>query len=269
MKKLLALLLTLTIIAVSLYGCGSQEYKDPTTDIKTTASTDKYRNFYEIFVCAYNDSDDDAVGDLQGIIDKLDYLNDGNPETDSDLGIDGIWLTPIMPSPSYHKYDVADYYNIDERFGDLETFDKLVKECHKRGIKLIIDMVLNHCSRTNPLFKNACKEVLEGKLDGDAKYFEISKFDDNPGEGYTIIGNDYYYESNFSPDMPEWNLNADCTRDYFKDVATFWLKDHDVDGFRLDATLYYTNSHTDGEDFLKWYYSMAQGIKDDVYMVGE
>lgn len=269
MKKLISILLILTIIAACLGGCGSSEYTDPTASIKTTASNDKYRNFYEIFVCAYNDSDDDAVGDLQGIIDKLDYLNDGDPKTDTDLGIDGIWLTPIMPSPSYHKYDVADYYNIDERFGTLETFDKLVKECHKRGIKLIMDMVLNHCSTNLPLFKNACKEALAGNLDGDAKYFEIAKYDDNPGDAYTSIGNDYYYESNFSPSMPEWDLNADCTRDYFKDVAEFWLKDHDVDGFRLDATLYYTSEDTKGEDFLKWYYNMAKEIKDDVYMVGE
>lgn len=269
MKKYIAILLTLTILAASFCGCGSGGYTDPTASIKTTASTDKYRNFYEIFVCAYNDSDDDAVGDLQGIIDKLDYLNDGNPETDTDLGIDGIWLTPIMPSPSYHKYDVADYFNIDERFGTLDTFDKLVKECHKRGIKLIIDMVLNHCSKTNPLFKSACAQALDGNLNDDAGYFEIKKYDENPGDNYTGIGGGYYYESNFSPDMPEWNLNVDCTREYFKDVAKFWLKDHDVDGFRLDATLYYTNSQTKGDEFLKWYYSAAKEIKDDVYMVGE
>lgn len=269
MKKYIALILTLTIIAACLCGCGKAEYTDPTAGIKTTASTDKYRNYYEIFVCSYNDSDGDAVGDLQGIIDKLDYLNDGNPKTDTDLGIDGIWLTPIMPSPSYHKYDVIDYYNIDERFGTLETFDTLVQECHKRGIKLIIDMVLNHCSKNHPLFKKACAQALNGNLKDDAKYFEIAKYKDNPGDGYTIIGDDYYYESNFSPDMPEWNLNAECTRDYFKDVAEFWLKDHDVDGFRLDATLYYTNDHTKGDEFLKWYYNTAKEIKDDVYMVGE
>ena len=269
MKKFIAIILTLTIIAACFCGCGKAEYSDPTAEIKTTASTDKYRNYYEIFVCSYNDSDGDAVGDLQGIIDKLDYLNDGNPKTDTDLGIDGIWLTPIMPSPSYHKYDVMDYYNIDERFGTLETFDNLVQECHKRGIKLIIDMVLNHCSKDHPLFKKACAQALNGNLNGVAKYFEIDKYKDNPGDGYNVVGGDYYYESNFSPNMPEWDLNAECTRDYFKDVAEFWLKDHDVDGFRLDATLYYTNDHTKGEEFLKWYYDTAKSIKEDVYMVGE
>jgi len=265
MKKIIALLLVITLFAVSLYGCGSNF----ASEIKATASTDKYRNFYQIFVCSFNDSDGDAVGDLQGIIDKLDYLNDGDPETGDDLGIDGIWLSPIMPSPSYHKYDVQDYYNIDERFGDLKVFDKLVKECHKRGIKLVIDMVLNHCSSNHPLFKSACEQALEGNLDDDAKYFEIAHYDDNPGEGYTGFGKGYFYESNFSPSMPEWNLNAECTRDYFKDVAKFWLSDHDVDGFRLDATLYFTNSDTDGKEFLNWYYNAARKIKKDVYMVGE
>lgn len=270
MKKLFALLLTLTIIASCLCSCqGGSEYTDPTASIKTQKSTDKYRNFYEIFVSAFNDSDGDGTGDLRGIIDKLDYLNDGDPETDTDLGIDGIWVTPIMPSPSYHKYDVDNYFDIDSTFGTLDDFDELVSECHKRGIKLVIDMVLNHCSRMNPLFKSACEQALNGNLKDDAGYFEIAKYDENPGQGYTAIGKGYYYESNFSEHMPEWNLNEQKTRDYFKKIAEFWLKDHDVDGFRLDATLYYTNDHTDGTEFLKWYYKMAQDIRDDVYMVGE
>ena len=271
MKRIFALLLTLTIIASCFCSCSksSSEYVDPTASIKVQKSTDKYRNYYEIFVSAFNDSDGDGVGDLRGIIDKLDYLNDGDPKTDTDLGIDGIWLTPIMPSPSYHKYDVDNYFDIDENFGTLDDFDELVTECHKRGINLIIDMVLNHCSSTNPLFKSACEQALSGNMKGDAEYFEIHKFDENPGEGYTGIGKNLFYESNFSEHMPEWNLNSDKTRDYFEKIAEFWLKKHKVDGFRLDATLYYTNDHTDGQAFLKWYYSMAQKYKSDVYMVGE
>ncbi len=270
MKKILALFLAAAVLAsaFSLSSC-KQEYKDPTAEIEVKPSTDKYRNYYEIFVGAFNDSDGDGVGDLRGIIDKLDYLNDGNPKTDSDLGIDGIWLTPIMPSQSYHKYDVSDYYGIDENFGTLDDFDELVTECHKRGINLIIDMVLNHCSNVNPLFKSACEQALKGNLKDDAAYFEIAHYDENPGDNYTGIGKGYYYESNFSPHMPEWNLNADCTREYFKDVAEFWLKKHDVDGFRLDATLYYNDDETNAKDFLSWYYSEAQKIKPDVYMVGE
>ena len=83
-------------------GCETP-YTDPTENIEVTQSKDKYRNYYEIFVGSFCDSDGDGVGDLQGIISKLDYLNDGDPTTDDDLGIDGIWLTPIMPSQSYHS----------------------------------------------------------------------------------------------------------------------------------------------------------------------
>lgn len=270
MKKALSVLLAACVlISALLCGCQSN-YSDPTDSLKVNQSTDKYRNFYEIFVGSFEDSNEDGIGDIPGIISKLDYLNDGDPSTGDDLGIDGIWLTPIMPSPSYHKYDVENYFGIDDRFGTLDDFDKLVKECHKRGIKLIIDMVLNHSSNTHPLFEHACKDILlKKKLNSDAKYFEIEKYKDNPGDNYTEIGNGYYYESNFSPHMPEWNLSAKKTREYFKEIAQFWLKEHDVDGFRLDATKYYSNKHTDGAEFLKWYYAMAQKIKPDVYMVGE
>lgn len=249
-------------------GCR-QKYVDPTESIEVQVSDDKYRNFYEIFVNSFCDSDGDNIGDLQGIISKLDYLNDGNPETDDDLGIDGIWLTPIMPSHSYHKYDVIDYYEIDEQFGTLDDFKQLVDECHKRDIKIIIDMVLNHSSKFMPLFENACEEAKSGNLDGDAKYYEIAHYDVNPGNAYTEIGNGYYYESNFSSYMPEWDLNAECTREYFLDVADYWLNEYDVDGFRLDALKYFDDFDTDGKAFLKWYYKEVQKLKPDVYMVGE
>lgn len=119
---------------------------DPIEGVKATASTDKYRNYYEIFVNSFCDSNGDETGDLQGIISQLDYLNDGDPNSGDDLGVDAIWLTPIMPSKSYHKYDVEDYYNIDPDFGTLDDFDKLIEECHKRGINVILDLVLNHAS---------------------------------------------------------------------------------------------------------------------------
>ena len=158
MKKLISLLLCAALVGgCVLTGCNSQESSgsskaenaavaDPIENIKATASDDKYRNYYEIFVNSFCDSNGDDVGDLQGIISQLDYLNDGDPNSGDDLGIDGIWLTPIMPSKSYHKYDVEDYYDIDPDFGTLEDFDKLIEECDKRGIKVIIDLVLNHIS---------------------------------------------------------------------------------------------------------------------------
>ncbi len=268
MKKLISLLLIIVLLISAFCSCA-QQYSDPTAKIKTLKSDDKYRNFYEIFVGSFNDSNNDGVGDINGIIEKLDYLNDGNPKTDNDLGIDGIWLTPIMPSDSYHKYDVRNYFAIDEQFGTMKDFDNLVKQCHERGIKLIIDMVLNHSSNTHPLFESACEQALKGDLDHDAKYYEIARYDTDPGDAYTAIGNGYYYESNFSPHMPEWNIFERRTRKYFAKIADFWLNGHSVDGFRLDATKYYNCHHGDGKEFLKWYYGECKKLKPDVYVVGE
>ena len=265
MKKTVSLILCAALLASAvLCGCGG----DVTDSRKATASTDKYRNFYEIFTQSYCDSDGDAIGDLQGIISQLDYLNDGDPDKGDDLGIDGIWLTPIMPSKSYHKYDVENYYDIDPSFGTLDTFDTLVEECHKRGIKLIIDLVLNHISSNNPLFAKAVDEVMDGNLDGNAKYFEIHKKDYFSPDTQVVALGDYACEANFSQTMPEWNLNSEATRDEFTKIAKFWL-DRGVDGFRLDACKFYTNKETNGEEFLEWFVSTCREINPEVYIVGE
>jgi glycosidase len=97
--------------------------------------------FYEIFVRAFADSNGNGIGDFNGITQKLDYLNDGDPATTSDLGIDGIWLMPIFPSPSYHGYDVTDYYNVNSQYGTMYDFKTLLNDAHKRGIKVVIVLI--------------------------------------------------------------------------------------------------------------------------------
>lgn len=272
MKKIISILLTLMLASSCLLvGCDTAKSPkdDPIEKIEAVQSSDNYRNFYQIFVNSYCDSDGDTIGDIPGIISKLDYLNDGDPNSGDDLGIDGIWLTPIMPSTSYHKYDVDDYYNIDENFGTLDDFDTLLEECHKRGIKVIMDLVLNHISSRNPLYLQAVDEVAGGKLDGAAEYFEIHKEDYfSIDTQVNVLANGYACEANFSHDMPEWNLNSEKTREEFTKIAKFWL-DRGVDGFRLDAVKYFTNSETDGKEFLQWFCNTCRDIKSDVYIVGE
>lgn len=246
----------------------SEKTGDPVKSGNAVASTDKYRNVYQIFTQSFCDSNGDGIGDFKGIISQLDYLNDGNPGGGDDLGVDALWMTPVNPSESYHKYSVEDYYNVDESFGTLDDFDTLVKECHKRGINVILDLVLNHISYKNPLFLEACEEVKKGNLDGKAKYFEFHEKGYYSDEVNTISVGDYVCEANFSPTMPEWNLNSDKTKDEFKKIAKFWL-DRGVDGFRLDAVKYFDNKHTKGVDFLKWFVDSCRKIKNDVYLVGE
>ena len=113
------------------------------------------RVFYEIFVRSFQDSDGDGNGDLKGLISRLDYLNDGDPETTDDLGVTGIWLMPIQPSPSYHGYDVVDYKAINPDYGTMEDFAQFLDEAHERGIKVIVDLVMNHTSSRHPWFIEA------------------------------------------------------------------------------------------------------------------
>ncbi len=265
MKRILAMLLVVAVLVCVLAGCGSSG--DSTDSISAVQSTDKYRSFYQIWIGSFCDSNGDETGDIPGIISKLDYLNDGDPNSGDDLGVDGIWLSPMMPSTTYHKYNVRDYFDIDEEFGTLDDFDELLCECHERGIKLIIDLVINHSGSDHEFFVKACEELREGNEDGYARYYNVSK---ESSERYNreVLGSDYYYEGAFSYEMPDWNLSFEGTRDYFEEVAKFWL-DRGVDGFRLDAVKYFDDKETDGVEFLRWFYEMAQGYNPDVYMVGE
>ena len=239
------------------------------------SSKDKYRTFYEIFPYSFNDSDGDGKGDLKGIIQKLDYLNDGDPKTTDDLGIDGIWLTPVMKSPSYHKYDVIDYYTVDETFGTNDDFKELVEQAHKRNINVIIDLVINHSSSQNEWFKKALEELKQGKTDGYAQYYHFEK--GKNVNGWTKAGvDDWYYESDFVSEMPDLNLKNPELRAELEKIVKYWL-DMGVDGFRLDAVLWFesvdgTYGAHDNEgsiEDLKWLYDYAKTVKEDVYMVGE
>lgn len=228
--------------------------------------------FYEIFVRSFYDSDGDGVGDFNGITEKLDYLNDGNPETHDDLGITAIWLMPINPSPSYHGYDVINYYNVNLEYGSMKDFQRLLEEAHKRGIRIIIDLVLNHTSRSHPFFVNA-------SADENNEYHDWYVWSaENGGNHWHFTGtgaNSQYFYGYFSPDMPDLNyLNPDVTAQMEK-VTAFWLEDIGVDGFRVDAAKHLIE---DGKvldntqathDWFKGFYPFYKAINPDAYVVGE
>jgi len=269
-KKNLPLFSFLAILVI-FAGC---EYRVLDRELEHNAVTDNFRVFYEIFVGAFSDSNNDGSGDLRGIINKLDYLNDGNPASGKSLGVEGIWLTPIMQSPSYHKYDVIDYYRIDSRFGTMADFEELVAECGKRGIKLIIDLVLNHTSSQNQWFLDAKKAVMEGRFDDPiAKYYVLETEKINGRTWYEFVkspdGVQYYYEGNFSSSMPELDLDNPDVRREITDIVKFWL-DKGAGGFRLDAVSYmYFKEDFRNIEFLKWLNNECVKIKDDVYIVAE
>lgn len=237
---------------------------------------DNYRNYYEVFVYSFCDSDGDGVGDINGLISKLDYINDGDDSTDTDLGFNGIWLMPIMQSTTYHKYDVTDYYSIDLEYGTNEDFEKLAKECDERGIKLIIDLVFNHTSAKHPWFVEAV-DYLESLEDGqepnlkECPYVDYYNFTlENKGDGYHKAGSsDYYYECMFWDQMPDLNLGSEAVRAEIEDIASFWM-DLGADGFRLDAAKeFYSGSPEKNAEVLNWFSTYVIDSYPDAYIVGE
>ena len=223
---------------------------------------DSHRNFYEIFVGGFYDSDDDGMGDLRGITEKLDYLNDGKAGRDS-LGIDGIWLMPIMPSPSYHKYDVLDYYAIDPEYGAMADFEELIRECEKRGVWVILDLVINHSSSRHFWFEDA---VLNWE---ESPYFGFYQFREAPGSGWHALDNGWYYKGHFGSHMPDLNLDDPVLRDEIEGIMRFWLE-KGAAGFRLDAVLhFYENQIDKNTEFLSWLTETARKYNPEAYFVGE
>lgn len=195
--------------------------------------------FYQIFVRSFADSNGDGIGDLQGIISKLDYLNSGKDDDNSDLKIAGLWLTPIFKSGSYHGYDVQDFQSIDPVYGSMADFEQLLTEAHRRGIKVILDLVLNHSSNRHPWFVDSASGPSASKRDwyvwsaSDPGWKHPFSTNRSP---WVLLNNAYYYAI-FSPAMPDLNLNNAEVKAEIKRVIDFWL-DKGVDGFRLDAVRY-------------------------------
>lgn len=273
MKKIfigIAMLLTLFCVSCSKenpYGKKIEENLEMNVKIE-----DNYRNYYEIFVRSFYDSNKDGIGDLNGVTAKLDYIKD--------LGYNGIWLMPIHPSDSYHGYDVNDYYQVNSAYGTLDDFKKLSEECHKRDIKLIIDLALNHSGLNSTYFKRATSaynKQFNGQplTDQDKKYVDFYNFYPDKASvpngvtAYRPTGRKFYYEGNFSSNMPEFNCDSPYVLEEFQNIIKFWL-DNGADGFRLDAVkYYYIGNNKKNVELLSKINEWTKKIKPDAYIVGE
>lgn len=213
---------------------------------------------YEIFPASFRDGDKDGMGDLGGIREALPYL--------SLLHVKGLWLTPIAPSPSYHKYDVTDYCAVDPAFGTMQDFEALAKACGEQGIRLILDLVINHTSSEHPWFKAAVESL---KMGADSPYRDYYLFSDNAG-GHPVPGvPGQYYVGGFGPHMPDLNLDSENVRKEIQAIVSFWLN-KGAQGFRLDATTYYYEQNAEkNRDFLRWLNDTVKAIDPEAYLVGE
>lgn len=237
------------------------------------APDDNERVFYEIFVGSFSDSDGDGIGDLRGIINRMDYLNDGDPDSGLSLGIEGIWLTPVFLSPSYHKYDVTDYYTIDPQFGTMEDLKELIALCHQRDVKLILDLPINHTGKNSRWFKNFVNaHVLNNPGNQYYDFYTWATEGDTLPAGRTFAkeyGTKLLYEANFSDQMPEPDFDNPFVRQTMLDVALHYLE-MGIDGFRFDAAKYiYFGDNDASAAFWAWYIGELQAVKPDVYTVAE
>ncbi len=223
---------------------------------------------------SFRDSDGDGIGDLQGVIDRLDYLNDGNAATTDDLGLTGIWLMPPAEAHSYHGYDVTNYFAVEQDYETIEGMKRLINAAHERGIAVIVDMVVNHSSSRHPW-------IVASRL-GEQPYSDWYIWsDESPGYvglwgavAWHPAGGRYYYDV-FWGGMPDFNyLNPDITQEMY-DIATFWLQDIGVDGFRLDAIKHIIEvgerqeNTSESRQWLSDYEAHLESVKPNILTVGE
>lgn len=223
--------------------------------------------FYEIFVRSFYDHDGDGVGDFEGMMAQLDYLNDGDPATTTDLGVTGIWLMPINDSVSYHGYDVVDYYRVEPDFGTQAQLKAFIAEAQARGIRVIIDLVINHTSTQHAWFQQS--------RNPDSPFRSWYVWSDRPGStGWHRDESGYYYGI-FWDQMPDLNYSNPAVTRAVYGFTRYWLETMNVDGFRLDAIKFLVEA--DGKlestpETLTWfadYNAFVKSIKPDALLVGE
>ena len=230
--------------------------------------------FYEVFVRSFHDSDGDGIGDLRGLLERLDYLNDGDPATTDDLGVTALWLMPICESPSYHGYDVTNYYVIEPDYGTMEDFRALLDAAHERGIRVIVDLVLNHTSSEHPWFR-ASRGPESDYRDWYIWSNTLETVLGPWGQRVWHFGGAGYYYGLFWSGMPDLNYrNPDVSIQMF-DVVRFWLDEVGVDGFRLDAIKHLVEEGKVQEnteathEWLREFHQFYKGIDSSALTVAE
>ncbi len=232
---------------------------------------------YEVFVRSFADGDGDGVGDLRGLISRLDYINDGNPASTASLGANCIWLMPIATAVSYHGYDVTDYYHVDRRYGTDEDFRSLIQEAHRRGVHVIVDFVVNHSSSEHPYFQAA----LHDPASQYRSWYRWSSVNPNQTGPWgqevwhkSPVSDEYYYGV-FWGGMPDLNYGTPAVLQEMQKVAAHWLSDMHADGFRFDAVPYLVEEggqlqHTRGtHDVLRQFGSAIRSEAPGSFTIGE
>jgi glycosidase len=234
--------------------------------------------FYEVFVRSFLDSNGDGKGDLAGLVARLDYLNDGDPGTTADLGVDALWLMPVFASPSYHGYDVTDFESVNPDYGTNADLERLFAEAHRRGMRVIVDLVLNHTSSQHPWFIDSASSPASARRD-----WYVWRGDDpgwgqpwNSSQGTWHERQGAWYYALFWGGMPDLNYRTPAVREEAKRIARFWLQ-RGADGFRLDAVRHLVETgpgpgqsgNPETHAFLREFAAAVKAARPDALLVGE
>jgi len=259
-----------SVLSSSSIESSSDEWKI-IYDVKQTSPDflEEVNSCYQIFPYAFADANNDGIGDLNGITENLDYLSDT-------LGVDCIWLTPIHPSPSYHKYDVIDFYRIDSVFGTMKQYQNLLTQAKAKGIRVLMDLVINHTSSQHPWFINA-------SIGPAASYHQFyrwltpAQLASYPNKESWYLKNGLYYFASFWSEMPELNFDYPPVREEIKKILEFWL-DKGVDGFRIDAAKHIydvseylpgTRTYQENINYFREFNHFVKEKNPDAFIVGE
>jgi alpha-amylase len=286
-----ATVLLCSLIFIMLAACSSEEVaKDKKPSVTSSAEVDKEGVsgeaataaytvdeqpgdvYYEIFVRSFYDTNGDGIGDLNGVTAKLDYLKE--------LGVSGIWLMPINASPSYHGYDTTDYYAINSEYGTLDDLKQLLQEAHKRDIKVIMDLVVNHSSKEHPWFKEALKD----ENSPYRSWYTFAKQGEKVRADGAVGGDPWHsygslnYLGIFWEGMPDLNFDEPKVREEMIKIGQYWLE-QGLDGFRLDAAKHiygdFASTASTPEIQAKnkaWWQEFRAGmnkVNPDAYLIGE
>lgn len=257
-------------LAICLFSCHrvdpalnpiGLEEGDGTYNIDESVDNEGGSLYYEIFVRSFCDSDGDGIGDFAGVASKAGYLED--------LGVSTVWLMPINPSPSYHGYDVSDYYAVNPDYGTMEDFEGMVATLKQHGIDVIIDMVLNHSSNDNPWFLQSAQDFASGNRSENSKadWYVWSSTGITGYHQFQQTGN--YYLGDFSFTMPDFNWDCQEFRAEVKKILTFWLE-KGVSGYRFDAVRYfYEESMPKNIEAMNYIAECCREANPSAYLVGE
>lgn len=271
-----------TLLCISCASTTSTTAAAPVIPRVVTSTTPapwwKGAVFYEIFVRSFKDSNGDGIGDLRGLTEKLDYLNDGDPKTTTDLGVDALWLMPVFGSPSYHGYDTTDYEHLNAQYGTDAEFANFLAEAHKRGIKVMVDLVINHTSVKHPWFVESASSPSSPKRD----WYVWSPTNLGWGQPWNASSptwhqrGDAWYYGLFWAGMPDLNFRTPAVREEMKRIAVEWAR-RGIDGFRLDAIRHLIETgpgagqagSEENHVYLRELAAALKAVRPDIALVGE